>query len=163
MLCILVKQNSFDAEKCSVHFLVRNGSTASPTKPATNAPTALPTVNSPRANSLSSIETCRETAWGECNTIIPATRPRVEHRAMMIQMYDTKWYQDSNRKNIRWAISNAAQTKTITLFYNEAFTPRASRRKLRRCLQLKIAQIHCFKYRKTNWLIGKWSNIDCTC
>ena len=103
------------AEKCSVHFLLRNGSTARPTNPATSAPRALPTVNSPRANSLSSGVTYRETAWGECKTIIPATRPRVEQRAIMIQMYQTKWYQDSNRKKIRCAISS---TETIKIKNN---------------------------------------------
>ena len=117
MLRCLVKQNSFVAEKCSVHFLLRNGSTARPTNPATNAPRALPTVNSPRANSLSSAVTYRETAWGECKTIIPATRPRVEQRAIIIQMYQTKWYQDSNRKKMRCAISSTETIKTIHQFF----------------------------------------------
>ena len=110
VLWSLVKQNSLVDEKCSMHFLVRYGSRPKPTKPPRNPPTPLPIVSRPRANSLSSGETCCATAWGECTTIIPATKPRVEHRAMIIQMYGTKWYQDSNRKKTRCAVSKTEIT-----------------------------------------------------
>ena len=98
-----------------MHLFVRYGSTAKPTKPAKNPPTPLPIVSSPRANSFSSGETCRETAWGDCTTMIPATRPKVEHRTTIIQIDGRKWYQDSNRKNNRCPISKAATAITEIL------------------------------------------------